>query len=285
MKKTLNTIVTGLAVISIGIIVLLLMFADIFLKVDSSSNSLTITTESINVSFDTDPLVIDGTDLNLMQGVTAKSDSEKDVVDLIDASVVNDNGQKVIMYSVNDSNYNLETFERGLQLKNYTGPSISIKKSNYSCDLNEIDSYIMQMIDAEYIVAKDGFGNDISGSVYVDPDLKITKAGRQDITLIVKNSFADSARQDITINITGKLEENTVTLSTESVTVRKGNTFSPVKYVVIAVDGDGEDITDKIVYDDSQVDVNTPGRYTVYYYVAGSESEDPVAELSVVVTE
>lgn len=284
MKKALNIIVMGLSVVSMVTIVVLVFFADTIFKVDSSSNVITVTTKSINVSFDTDPLILDGTDLNLMQGVTATNDSGEDVINLIDASVVNDNEHKLVMYSVNDSNYNLETFERGLQLKNYNGPSIAIKNTTYTCDINEIDTYISQMIEAKYILAKDGFGNDISSNVYVDPSVQVTKVGKQKITLIVKNSFADSVKKNITITVTGKLKENKVTLSTETTTVKKGNTFSPEKYVAVAVNGDGEDISDQIVYD-NQVDVNTPGRYSVYYYVAEEENAEPVATLSVVVTE
>lgn len=284
MNKAINIIVTTLSVISIAVILLLVFFADSLLAVDNSDNVITTTTQSVNISFDTDPLILDGTSIDLMQGVEAKDDSGNDVTKLVSASVVNEGNEKYVMYSVNSSDYNLETFKRGLQLKNYKGPSIAIKNTTYTCDINNIDSYIMSLIEAKSIKASDGYGNDISSNVYVDPSVQLKKAGTQNITLIVKNSLADTARKNISIKITGTLNQSKVTVSTETTSIKKNTTFTPDKYIVSAVDSEGNDITDKIVFENN-VDVTTPGRYKVYYYVAGEDTESPAATLTVVVTE
>lgn len=284
MKKALNIIITSISIICAIITVVLILFADTIFQVDSSGNVIITTTESVNISFDTDPLIIDGTDLSLLQGVTAIDENGKDVTNMVSASVVNDNEQKLILYGINDPNYDLESFERGLQLKNYEGPSISIKNKNYTCDINDLETYITDMIAEGNIKAKDGYGNDISKNVYIDPSTQITESGKQHISLVVKNTFVDMEKKDIEIDITGKVEKNRVILSSESITVRKGNNFSPRKYIATAENGDGEDISDMIVFD-NQTDVNVPGSYSVYYYVAGEENEEPVATLSVVVIE
>lgn len=284
MNKVIKFGVNFLAVISIITVVILICFADNLFAVDSSGNVIKNTGNSVYISFETDPLILDGTDINLMDGVTATDSQGNDVIGLVNASVVNDNEDKAIMYSVNDSDYELETTKRGLQLTNYKGPSIAIKKTTYTCDINEINSYIKSLIEAKSIVAKDGYGNDISSSVYVDPYVQIKKPGKQNIELTVKNIFSDVAKRNISITITGSLNETKVTLSTETTTVKKGTMLDPARYIVNAVDEDGKDIKDQIVFD-NQVDVNTPGRYNIYYYISGKDNEIPAATLTVVVTE
>ncbi|MEE0858335.1 MAG: hypothetical protein U0M12_02575 [Acutalibacteraceae bacterium] len=284
MNKAINVIITILSVVSVIVILLLVFFADAFFAIDVSDNVVNITTESVNISFDTDPLILDGTSLDLMEGVVAKDESGNDVTDLVTASVVNEGNDKYIMYSVNSSDYNLETYKRGLQLKNYKGPSIALKKTTYTCDINEIDSYIISLIEAKSIKAYDGYGNDISLSVYVDPSVQIKEAGTQNVTLVVKNSLADTVKRDISIKITGTLDQSKVTISTETTSIKKNSSFSPSEYIVTAVDGDGNDITDKIIFENN-VDVTTSGRYKVYYYVAGEDTDSPAATLTVVVTD
>ncbi|MEE1281265.1 MAG: dockerin type I domain-containing protein [Acutalibacteraceae bacterium] len=230
MRRVLNTAVTTLSIICAIVTIVLIIFADVILKDNNVYTLITTTTESINIVFETDPLVLDGTDLSLMQGVTATSESGDDVTALVDAMVVNENNKKVVMYSVNDSRYSLETFKRGLELRNYKGPSISIRTldedSNYTCDINEIENYIFTMMDAGYITADDGYGNDISQNVYISPDVNITEAGKQNIKLLVKNSFADFAEKEITIKITGELARDEIIVATETVTAKRDNTYS-----------------------------------------------------------
>ena len=231
MRKAINVGIRALSIICMIVTIFLILFADIILKDNTVYTFITTTSESVDMTFETDPLVIDGTNLNLMQGVKAISESGDDVTDLVDAMVVNENNQKIVMYSINDSRYNLESFKRGLQLKNYKGPSISIKSagkgSRYTCDINYIDDYIYKLIVAKCIVAKDGFGNDISQNVYVDPSVQITEAGIHKITVMVKNSFADTVKNTVTIKITGELKTDEVTIATEMTTIKRGNTSPP----------------------------------------------------------
>lgn len=284
MKKTINIIITTIAIICTSVTLFLVLFANAILKVDSSSNVIISTTDSVSITFDEDPLVLDGTSFDLLEGVTAVDSSGMNITHKVDASVMNLEDEKVIVYSINDPNYSLETFERGLKLENYDGPSIKLKDTGFCCNINKLETYIVEMIDNGNISAEDGFGNDISNNIYIDPSVKITVKGLHKLPIMVKNSYGDFETKEMKINITGKLKTNTVTLSSETITVKKGNTFSPEKYIDKAVDSDGNNIANMIVID-NQADVNLPGRYSVYYYVAGEEDQDPVAILSVVVTD
>ena len=285
MGKVIKVGINIIAVLSIITVIVLVLFADDIFALDSSNNIVTTSTQSVNISFDTDPLILErNKTIDLMEGVTATDSNGNDVTDLVSASVVNENGDKVIMYSVNDSDYSLQTTKRGLQLTGYNGPGIAAEKGTYTCDINEINTYIKSLVEAGSVYAKDGYGNDISSNIYVDTSVQIKQSGKQKVTLTVKNIFADVATKDITINITGVLDETKVTLSTETTTIRKGTVLDPAKYIVTAVDSTGNDIKDQVVFQ-NDIDVNTPGRYKVYYYISGEDAETPVATLTVVVTE
>ena len=253
MRRVLNVGFRALSIICMIVTMFLILFADVILKDDTVYTFITTTSESIDITFETDPLVLDGTNLNLMQGVKAVSESGADVTDLVDALVVNDGNEKVVMYSVNDSRYNLETFKRGLRLENYRGPSITVrsagKNANYICDINEIEDYIYTLIVAGRITASDGYGNDISQNVYVDPNVDIREAGIHDITLMVKNAFADVVRKNITIKITGELiKEDEMIIATEMITLPMGNATVPDREpATIASEGSRFDIAINLI--------------------------------------
>ena len=195
---------------------------------------------------------------------------------------------KFYEYSAKDTSipqydYELETFKRGLKLNNYRLPSINIKKKSYTCDINEIDDYIKNLIADGTISADDGFGNDISSGIYRDNSMQIKTAGNYNIPLTLKNAFADTANQTISVKVTGKLETYTVTLTTETVTIKKNSVFAPNKYIASATDRKGEDVSEQVIYN-SEVDLTTVGRYKVYYYIVGKDDE-PAATLTVVVTD
>ncbi|MCI6008366.1 immunoglobulin-like domain-containing protein [Oscillospiraceae bacterium LCP25S3_E10] len=286
MNRVIKPIVTVIAVLSIIAVIFTILFADSLLKSDKGNTAVVTTTKSVNITFDTDPLILkDGKNIDLMSGVSATDSQGNDVTKLVKASVTNSsNNEKSIMYSINDSDYNLETTKRGLQLLNYKGPKIAVKHTTYTCDINEIDSYIKSMVSAKCIVATDGYGNDISSALYVDSAVQVKAAGNQKVRLTVKNSFADSVSRDIVVNVTGTLDETRVVLSTKSISVKAGTAINPEKYIATAVDKNGNDIKSAIVIQ-NDVDINTPGNYNVYYYLPDETDAAPAATLTVVVTE
>lgn len=104
------------------------------------------------------------------------------------------------------------------------------------------------------------------------------------------------------INRTGDIEDESVTynnvLFEESVIISKidrptivgksieilqGDDFDPAKDLsIVARDEDGNDITDKVIFD-SNVDINTPGRYKVKATVSAKNGKEYSAEFTVVV--
>ncbi|MDD6446421.1 MAG: hypothetical protein PUF87_00865, partial [Ruminococcus sp.] len=121
MNRVIKPIVTVIAVLSIIAVIFTILFADSLLKSDKGNTAVVTTTKSVNITFDTDPLILkDGKNIDLMSGVSATDSQGNDVTKLVKASVTNSsNNEKSIMYSINDSDYNLETTKRGLQLLNY----------------------------------------------------------------------------------------------------------------------------------------------------------------------
>lgn len=285
MDKYFRLISTIVTILSVFVVLFLILFSDNLLAEDTSNNVIDSSLKNVKITFDTDPLVLEKTNLDLMAGVEAVDERGEDVTDLVNASVINEGESKVVMYSVNRSEYKLESFKRELEMKNYTEPSITVKEGKYKCDINELHSYIRVLIAAGKIKADDGFGNDISPDVYIDPSEEFKEAGTYDIILRVKNSFADSAQKSIPINLTGEIEKAKITLSPQTASVKKDTYFSPDRYILSAVDNEGNDISDKVIYE-SEVDITTEGIYKVYYYIEGEENKnEPDATLTVVVTE
>lgn len=283
LGRIINFLITFLAVVCTFIVIVLILFSDIIFAVKDKGGSVSTSAKTVTINFDTDPLVIDGKDIDFMQGVTALDEYENDVTNLVNVSVINENNKKVLAYSVNGDSYELETFQRGLKLSNYKLPSINIKKKSYTCDINEIDDYIKNLIADGTISADDGFGNDISSGIYRDNSMQIKTAGTYNIPLTLRNAFSDTANQTISVKVTGKLETYTVTLTTETVTIKKNSVFAPNKYIASATDRKGQDVSEQIIYN-SEVDLTTVGRYKVYYYIVGKDDE-PAATLTVVVTD
>lgn len=281
--RIINFLITFLAVVCTFIVIILILFSDIIFAVKDKGSLVNTSAKTVTINFDTDPLVIDGKDIDFMQGVTALDEYENDVTNLVNVSVINENNKKVLAYSVNGDNYELETFQRGLKLMNYKLPSITVKKKSYTCDINEIDDYIKSLIADGTISADDGFGNDISSAIYRDNSMQIKTAGNYKILLTLRNAFADTANQTISVKVTGKLETYNVTLTTETVTIKKNSVFAPNKYIASATDRKGEDVSEQVIYN-SEVDLTTVGRYKVYYYIVGKDDE-PAATLTVVVTD
>lgn len=280
--KLISTIVTALSVL---VVLFLILFSDSLLAEDTSNNIIDSSLKNVKITFDTDPLVMDKTNLDLMAGVNAVDERGENVIDLVNASVINDTEGKVIMYSINRSEYKLESFKREVELKNYVEPFITVKNEKFKCDINDLHSYIRVLIAGGKIKADDGFGNDISPDIYIDPSKEYKTPGTYQIRLMVKNSFADFAQKDISINLTGEVEKAKITLSPQTATIKKDTYFSPDRYILSAIDNDGNDVMDKVIYENN-VDLTKEGIYKVYYYIEGEENgNEPAATLTVVVTE
>ncbi|MBQ7522591.1 MAG: hypothetical protein IJU14_06910 [Clostridia bacterium] len=285
LRRIINFLINILAVSGTLIVIILVLFSDMILEIKDTGTTIMSSNKSVNVEFDTDPLVINSKEVDFMRGVKATDEDGNDVKNKLSSSVVNEDNKKYVVYSINGSQYELQNFKRKLTIYNYRLPTIKILKSSYTCDINEIDEYIKTLITDGQISGDDGLGNDISTGIYRDKTaLQITKAGSYDIPLVLNNVFGDEVRNTLRLKVTGKLYTVKVKLTTETTTIRKNSRFSPNSYIASATDSDGNDILNQIIYR-SEVDLTTEGRYKVYYYVVGTgEEEDPVATLTVVVT-
>lgn len=288
MYRVIHIAIRALTVICTITIIVLLLFSNKLLKKDVSKDVNTRTEHQVRLIFDTDPLVVENAGVSLMDGVKAVDENGKDITNLVNTAVVGEGNDKVVVYSINGTEYGLDTYERGLLLKGYRRPRITVRRTKYGCDINKLTDYLNVLIKSDMVNAQDGFGNDITQQVYIDPTQTVERAGEVEITLMVENKFSDIARNKILIELTGALENTFVKLVTNSVVVKTGNTLNPVKYIEYAEDERGNDISDRVVYDDSGVDYMTPGEYTIYYYLKDEYSnqvdeERPVAALNITV--
>ena len=284
LRRIINFLITILAISGTLIVIILVLFADMILEVKDTGTTIMSSTKNVTVEFKSDPLVIEDKEVDFMRGVTAVDEDGINVTNKLNSSVISEDNKKFVVYSINDTKYDLQNFKRRLIIQNYKLPTIKVRKSSYTCDINEIDEYIKTLIADGQITGDDGLGNDISSGIYRDKtSVQITKAGTYDVPLVLNNVFNDEARQEVRLKVTGKLYSIKVKLTTETTTIRKSSRFVPNSYIASAVDSEGNDVMNQIIYR-SEVDINMEGRYKVYYYVVGSGDEEPIATLTVVVT-
>ena len=88
MNKAIKSIVTVIAVLSVIAVIFTILFADSSLKSDNEGTAAVAAAKSVNITFDTDPLIIkDGKNIDLMSGVSATDSQGNDVTNLVKASV------------------------------------------------------------------------------------------------------------------------------------------------------------------------------------------------------
>lgn len=238
MSRFLSSFITVVAVMSIFGIFAIIVFSDTILAVRNTDIVISSDDEEeVKVLFETNPLVIDGKDTNLMQGVKATDELGNDITNKVSASVITGNSGKIIVYSINGSEYQLEAYQRNLTLDKYKKPKIVVKQADYSCNINNIESYIKKMIETGAITADDGFGNDISSEIYLSPTNDIEGSGLQVVELVVRNKFDDTAKISLTINVTGKFERATSVPNTND--NNNSNNSNNTSNVTTSTDGAG----------------------------------------------
>lgn len=132
-----------------------------------------------------------------------------------------------------------------------------------SIEVEEIEDIATQLIAAGHLIATDGYERDITPSIVAtytrNPDNFILIH----CTFSVTNMFQDT--NTVNHDILLSLKKPLIVLTESSVNIKAGTYFDPTSYIQMAVDMDGTSLMDRITIE-SNVDVNTPGIYTVRYF-------------------
>ncbi len=247
-------------------------------------------TGQMHIEVPSSPINYNGSgELDLMTGVyvvNADGTAASDVVVTTDITEGSSRREKTVVYSITTENGDVITQTRNLYLgSRYTGPNITVVSALPYCLEGEAESYAAKAIEAESILAEDGFKKDITDSV--TSTLKSYNTGSEEatITLKVTNRFKDTFSTDIsvTMSATGVVMK----LTTDHVTLEAGTEFKVRNYIKECHDAQGNSLLDRIAYNGS-VDVYTPGDYTIQVYCsdeAGVYSKFQTLVVSIVVPE
>lgn len=239
--------------------------------------------DGYSVRIDTDPLVYDGTaSLDLLDGISFLSPDGTIPESKIFANIREgaSPSQKLILYSV-DTEDGKVSVTRGLELENYSGPSITLPEAFPEVEEENLDSILDSLPEDSRLSADDGYGNDITGSIIAS----YTRDKDQPIlihyTFTVTNLFNDTVSVDAELSL--DRTRPVLSLTQDYVTLDRGSYFEPADYVEIAADTNGAPLFDRI-HTEGTVSTDTPGTYVITYTVTGMDGTVSVPkELLVVV--
>ncbi|MBR5245838.1 MAG: DUF5011 domain-containing protein [Clostridia bacterium] len=263
--------------VTIVFVVTTALFFMFFVKekmtVDKTMPVIKIDEEILNVN-------IDATDEEFLQGVTAFDEKDGDITEKIIVESVSkflSKGVCKVTYSVSDSNNNVTSATRKIQYKNYESPKFAITKSLCYSIYETID-----LTDA--IEARDCIDGNVSRNIIVtSEDFVKSVAGVFEIEVSVTNSKGDTS----IINVPLVVEDRSISapkieLSEYLIYLNIGETTDFSKYVVAAIDGAENNLTDSLRIE-SSVDFNKAGTYSVHYYVTDAKGAQGHTILNVII--
>ena len=239
-------------------------------------------TSAYFITFESEELVYDGTnELNLMSGVSVnKPDGPVTNTEVFANIVTADSlNQKEVVYSIDAPDGQVKA-SRKLTLVNYTGPSLVLPETMPEVKEADLDTYVTLMPTDGTFVAKDGYGKDITAQVSADYTIDAANPTVVHFVFSVTNMFND--RVAVPADITIDSDRPILVLKQSLVTIAKGGSFQPLDYIEKAETQSGADLLHTMAVE-GNVDVNTPGKYSITYTVEDNGIKSVPQKLEVVV--
>ncbi len=265
----------------ITVVVLFLIITSVFgmyyvnekLTEDDTIPMISVEGELIEVSLDT-------TDEELLQGVTAYDEKDKDITGRIIVESVSqfiDDGICKVTYAVCDNDNHVARVTRKIKYKDYESPKFSMSGSLCFSIYESIN--LVKIIGAQDCID----GNVTKNIIVTSDDYTKSVAGVFNLELSVSNSKGDVS----IINVPLVVEDRSVAspkieLTEYLIYVDKGEEVDFSKYLVKAQDNRENNLTSNVRIE-TNADLNTPGTYGVHYYVTDSEGVQGHTILNVIV--
>ena len=265
----------------IGVIVLFVIVSGVFgwMYIDEKINAdetipvITIENDMLEVSLTAD-------DKELLQGVTAYDEKDKDITDkIIVESVSNfiDDGICKVTYAVCDNDNHVAKKTRKIIYRDYVSPRFSVSESTcYS---------IYERINLSSVIgAYDCIDGDISKQIVLTSE-NFTKsvAGVFSVNATVTNKKGDVSIINLPLIIEDRsLSAPVIELKEYLIYVERGKKLDFKKYIVSATDVNENDLTDEVRVE-SDINFAKDGIYTVHYYVTDKDGLKGHSIMSVVV--
>ncbi len=215
---------------------------------------------------------VHSTDEELLSYVTAYDQQDGDLtsrVALTRKMFFVGNKTTLVTYSVSDSDNNVASLQRKVYFEDYTAPKISLKNdfifpSGLNFDLSD------------YVTAECVIDGDLTDHLKIISTDYSTADGSYNVIIKVSNSMADTTEVNIKAFVTND------DYGLYRVRLQDYMIYTPVGVepdykanLVNVINKNNTNYTvDDVVIDYSEVDINTPGCYDVYYRIFSGEDED-----------
>lgn len=235
---------------------------------------ITVEGELIEVSFN-------ATEEELLQGVTAYDEKDKNLTDRIIVESVSrffEDGMCKVVYAVCDNDNNVANATRKIKYKNYESPKFIVNESLCYSIYDKINI-------SEVIMANDCIDGDISRSIIItSEDFAGSVVGAFNIDVSVTNSKGDTSNLKLPLVIEDRsLSAPTIELSEYLVYAKIGEEIDFDSYLVGVESKIDGDIPIESVRIETTVDTDTEGVYSVHYYVNDSKGAQGHSILNVIV--
>lgn len=237
------------------------------------------------LEFDPEELVYDGSgSLDLLHGVKAVDEDGTDITSQVNAVITGDSqrNRKRLRYSVFSASGREITAERTLVMKDYQGPEITLSERELSLETSDLDDLVSSLQKDGKIKGADGYGQDITSQITWKREKISGRTYR--LTFQLENAYLDQTQAEATAKISGEVQDITLTLAENRITIPQGTGFSPIDYLEEARDPAFGSIADR-VWISSNVDVNRPGSYSVVYSVTSVDNTQTAKNVLTVTVE
>lgn len=206
----------------------------------------------------------------LLQGVTAADPEDGDVTDSLVVEGITrmgENATATVTYAAFDSQNHVTKAERSVQFTDYAPPRFALSAPLLFSVTDRID--ILSCVRAQDI-----FDGDLTHKVkytFTDGSGAMDSVGTYPLELRVTNRMGDTAVLPITVEIAAaNVNTARITLSDYLIYLTRGASFDPGSYVTEYRAGSDVVSGPEGLLIDSNVDVNTPGVYSVTYSYDGA---------------
>ncbi len=268
-----------------GIIIVLFVVATALFSVfyvrekintDNTIPVIKVESELLEVSFN-------ATDEELLQGVTAYDEKDKDLTDrIIVESVSNflDDGVCKVVYAVCDNDNNVTNATRKIKYKNYESPKFSVGESLCFSIYDKPDV-------STAIKAYDCIDGDISRNIIITSD-DYTSAGSVvgvfSLDISVSNSKGDTSNLKLPLVIEDRsLLSPEINLREYLTYIKIGDEIDYRSFITDVTDRTDDNIPIDNVRVETNMDTSVAGTYSVHYYVTNSKGAQGHSILNVVV--
>lgn len=270
----------ALRIVTIVVFVVAVVLFSIFYVYEKRTTDLTI--PEIKVQEDLLEVSISATDEDLLEGVTAFDKKDGDITDKIVVESISqflEDGICKVTYAVCDSDKHVVKNSRNIKYIDYTPPRFTMSRSMVFSVNEEVD-----IIGS--IGAVDAIDGDISNKVVLTAtDYSTDTLGVFTVTLQATNSMGDIVYLDLPLHIEEtSVAAPTVELKEYLVYVKKGEKPDFNSNISAVSSRGGQAIPYKSTIS-TNFDSETPGVYSVHYYVTDELGYESHSILTVVVEE